>query len=80
MILGGQVYLRGRSDVGATATWGRGGVPAGTLPQFAICTFLVRMATRMFLQEHLDLFCTQFTCVHSNSSLHLKYDADYAAQ
>jgi hypothetical protein len=34
----------------------------------------------MFLQEHSDVFCTQFTNVHSNSSLHLKCDADYAAQ
>jgi hypothetical protein len=28
----------------------------------------------------LDLFCTQFTRVHSRSSLHLKCEADYAAQ
>lgn len=53
-------------------------VPAGTLLRF--CNSITRFSSEMFLQEHLDVFCTQFTCLHSNSSLHLKCDADYAAE
>jgi hypothetical protein len=46
----------------------------------SICNAIARSASEMFLREHLDVFCTQFTCLHSNSSLHLKCDADYAAE
>ena len=43
-------------------------------------TALPGFVYEMFLQEHLDVFCTQFTNVHSNSPLQLKCDADYAAE